>query len=64
MIILGIEFLGLVVICYIFLVYAMSKNVSGGKRKLTPAKAVALVALLIIAFLMFASWYINLGLSS
>ena len=63
MIILGIEFLGLIVICYIFLVYVMNNHISGGKGKLTPSVALGVVILMVIAMLMFASWYVRLGLA-
>jgi hypothetical protein len=63
MIIFGIEFLGLIVICYIFLVYAMNNHVSGGKGKVTPSVAIGLMILMIIVMLIFASWYIRLGLA-
>ncbi|MCP4000877.1 MAG: hypothetical protein GY727_08195 [Gammaproteobacteria bacterium] len=63
MIILGIEFLGLIVICYIFLAYAMNNHVAGGKGKLTPAVAIGVTVLMVLAMLMFASWYIRLGLA-
>jgi hypothetical protein len=63
MIILGIEFLGLIVICYIFLAYAMNNHVSGGKGKLAPSVAIGAAILMIIAILMFASWYVRLGLA-
>jgi hypothetical protein len=63
MIIFGIEFLGLIVICYIFLVYVMNNHVSGGKGKVTPSVAIGLMILMIIVMLIFASWYIRLGLA-
>lgn len=63
MIIFGIEFLGLIVICYIFLVYMMNNHVSGGKSKVTPSVAIGLMILMIIVMLIFASWYIRLGLA-
>jgi len=64
MIILGLEFLALIVICYVFLVYATRNQVSERKGKLTPSRAVGLAILTLIAMLLFASWYVRLGLAS
>ena len=62
MIILGLEFLALIVICYVFLVYAMRDQVS--KRKLTPSKIAGVAILAVLTMILFASWYVRLGLAS
>ena len=62
MIILGLEFLALIVICYVFLVYAMRDQVS--ERKLTPSKIAGVVIFAVLTMILFASWYVRLGLAS
>jgi hypothetical protein len=62
MIILGLEFLALIVICYVFLVYAMRDQVS--ERKLTPSKIAGVAILAVLTMILFASWYVRLGLAS
>ena len=64
MIILGLEFLALIVICYVYLVYATRDRVSEGKRKLIPIRVAGLVILALLAMILFASWYVRLGLAS
>ncbi len=63
MIILVLEFLALIVICYVFLVYATRNQVSESKGKLIPGKVAAVMILAILAMLLFTSWYIRLGLA-
>ena len=64
MFILGLEFFALIVICYVFFVYATRNEVSGRKEKLTPNKALGVTIFMLIAMLLFATWYVQLGLSS
>lgn len=64
MIILGLEFLALIVICYVFFVYATRNKVSESKGKLIPSKVVAVIIFTILAMILFASWYVRLGLAS
>ena len=62
MIILGIEFLALIVICYVFFIYATRNPVSKTKRK--PAWVVGVTILMLLVFILFASWYLRLGLAA
>jgi hypothetical protein len=64
MIILGLEFLALIVICYVFLVYVTRNRVSAGKGKLIPIRVAGVIIFLFLAFIIFASWYVRLGLTS
>ncbi len=64
MIILGIQFLALVVICYVFLVYATRNQVAEGKGKLIPKRIAGVFILVLVALVVFASWYVRLGLAS
>ena len=64
MIILGLEFLALIVICYVFFIYATRNPVSNIKRKLTWRKAAGAAILALLVFILFASWYVRLGLAS
>ena len=64
MFILGLEFLALIVICYVFFVYATSNHVSGRKEKLNLGWVVGIIAFMLLSMILFASWYVRLGLSS
>jgi hypothetical protein len=64
MFILVLEFLALVIICYVFFVYATRKRVAENKGKLAPAKVIGVIILVLFAFILFASWYVRLGLNS
>ena len=64
MIILGLEFLALIVICYVFVVYATRDQVSESKGKLIPSRVVGVAILTFLAMVLFASWYVRLGLAS
>jgi len=64
MIILGLEFLALIVICYVFLVYATRNRVSESKGKLVSRRVVGVIIFLLLAMIIFASWYVRLGLTS
>lgn len=64
MFILVIEFLALVIICYVFFVYATRKRVDENKGKISPGKVIAVIVLVLLAFIVFASWYVRLGLTS
>ncbi len=64
MVILGLEFLALIVICYVFLVYATRDQVPESKAKLTPKRILAVAIITILAMILFASWYVRLGLGS
>ena len=64
MIILGLEFLALIVICYVFFIYATRNPVSNIKRNLTWGKAAGAAILALLVFILFASWYVRLGLAS
>ncbi len=64
MIILGIEFLALIVICYVFFIYATSNPVSNTKRKLAWSRVAGVTILMLLVFILFASWYLRLGLAS
>ncbi len=63
MIILGIEFLALIVICYVFFVYATKGRVSESKRKPIPIRVVGVAIFMLLAMILFASWYVRLGLA-
>ncbi len=56
MIILGIEFLALIVICYVFFVYATKGQVSESKRKSIPIRVVGVAIFMLLAMILFASW--------
>jgi len=62
-IILGIQFLGLIVICYIFFVYATRDEVAGTMGKLAPAKALGVIIFLMASMLFFGVWYMRLGIT-
>jgi hypothetical protein len=64
MIILGLEFLALIVICYVFFVYATRNRVSESNGKRIPGRVVGVVIFILLAMLLFASWYVRLGLAS
>jgi hypothetical protein len=64
MFILVIEFLALVVICYVFFVYATRKRVDENKGRLIPYKIIWVIIFILISFILFASWYVELGLST
>jgi len=64
MFILGIEFLALIVICYVFVVYATRDQVSDGMGKLISSRAVGVAIFTLLAMVLFASWYVRLGLAS
>ena len=64
MIILGLEFLALIVICYVFFVYATRNRISESNRKRIPSWVVGVAILMLLAMLVFASWYVRLGLAS
>ncbi len=64
MTILVIEFLALVVICYVYFVYATRNKVSGDKGRLVPIRVLGVIVLTLLAFILFASWYVRLGLTS
>ena len=64
MIILAIEFLAIIVICYLFLVFVTSNRVSEGERKPIPVWVVGVGILMIIAMILFVSWYGRLTLGS
>ncbi len=63
MIILGIEFLALIVICCMFFVYATRGQVSRSKGKLIPIRVVGMAIFMLLAMILFASWYVRLGLA-
>jgi hypothetical protein len=63
MIILGIQFLGLIVICYIFFDYATRDEVAGTMGKLSPAKAVGVIIFLVASMIFFGVWYMRLGIT-
>jgi len=62
MIILGLEFIALIVICYMFLVYVTRDRVS--EKKQIPGWAVWAVILILVVMMLLVSWYIRLGLAS
>jgi len=57
MIILGIEFFALIVICYLFLVFVMRDRVSEGKKRPMPIWAVGAMILMVFIMILFISWY-------
>jgi len=61
MIILGLEFLALIVICYLFLVYVTRDRVPEKQR--IPGWAAWAAILILLLMLSLASWYIRLGLA-
>ena len=63
MIILGIEFFALIVICYLFLVFVMRDRVNAGKRKQIPGWVVGAMILMVLTMILFASWYGRLELA-
>ena len=64
MTILVIEFFALIVICYVFFVYATKNRVSKKNGKAFPLKTAGVAILILITFIWFASWYVRLGLAS
>ncbi len=63
MIVLGIEFFALIVICYLFFVFVTRDHMTANKAKHIPARVVGAMIIIFIAMIMLASWYINLGLA-
>ncbi len=63
MIILGLEFVALIVICYVYFVYATRGQVSGSKGKPISIRVVGMAVLMLLAMILFASWYVRLGLA-
>ena len=51
MFILAIEFLALVVICYVFFVYATRKRVDENKGRLIPYKIIWVIIFILISFI-------------
>ncbi|MBT76674.1 MAG: hypothetical protein CL798_00620 [Chromatiales bacterium] len=64
MFILVIEFLALIVICYVFFVFATKERNAGKDAKSIPNWAVAVMIMIPLALILFISWYIQLGLAS
>jgi hypothetical protein len=64
MVILGLEFLALIVICHIYTFMRPEVRVSESKTKRSSGMFVMVAILLVLVMLMFASWYVSLGLAS
>ena len=64
MVILGLEFLALIVICYVYFIYATRGQVSENKDKRISSGFVVVAILTLLAMILFASWYVRLGLAS
>ncbi len=64
MVILGLEFLALIVICYVYFIYATRGQVSENKDKRISSGLVVVAILTLLAMILFASWYVHLGLAS
>ena len=64
MVILGLEFLALIVICYVYFIYATRDQVSKNKKKLFPSRFMVIAILIFLAMILFTSWYVSLGLAS
>jgi hypothetical protein len=64
MFILVIEFIALVAICYVFFVYATRKRVAENKGRLISGKLIWAIIFILLSFVLFASWYVELGLAS
>ena len=64
MVILGLEFLALIVICYVYFIYATRGQVSENKDKRISSGFVVVAFLTLLAMILFASWYVRLGLAS
>ena len=64
MVILGLEFLALIIICYVYFIYATRGQVSENKGKLISSRFVVVAILTFLAMILFASWYVRLGLAS
>ncbi|HAJ76737.1 MAG: hypothetical protein QGG54_17055 [Gammaproteobacteria bacterium] len=62
MIILIINFLALVVILYIYFISATTNRVSEDNRRLLPSNVLLVMLATLIAFGLFATWYVRLGL--
>jgi cell division protein FtsW (lipid II flippase) len=63
MVILGIEFFALIVICYLFFVFVTRDHMTANKAKRIPGWVVGAMIMIPIAMIMLASWYVNLGLA-
>jgi hypothetical protein len=63
MVILGLEFFALIVICYVYYVYATRDQISGGKDKKHSGRFRTVIFLIFFAMFLFASWYVSLGLA-
>jgi len=63
MVILGIEFFALIVICYLFFVFVTRDHMTKNKEKRIPAWVVGTMIIIPIGMIMLASWYVNLGLA-
>ncbi len=64
MVILGLEFLALIVICYVYFVYATRGQVSENEEKRISSRLVVVAILTLLTMILFASWYVRLGLAS
>ncbi len=64
MVILGLEFLALIVICYVYFIYATRGQVSENKDKRISSRFMVVAILTLLAMILFASWYVRLGLAS
>jgi len=64
MFILGIEFLALIVICYVFFIYATRDHLSESKGRSISSWVVGAAILILLAMILLASWYVQLGLSN
>ena len=63
MFILIIQFVALVIICYIYFISATTNRISEDNRRLVPSKVLLVMIATLIAFGLFAAWYVRLGLA-
>ena len=63
MFILIIQFLALVVILYIYYISATTNRISEDNRKLLPSNVLLVITAILIAFGLFAIWFVRLGLA-
>jgi len=63
MFILIINFLALVVILYIYFISATTNRISEDNRRLVPSNVLLVIIATLIAFGLFAVWFVRLGLA-
>ena len=63
MFILIIQFTALVIICYIYFISATTNRISEDNRRLVPRNVLFVIIITVFIFILFAVWYVRLGLA-